>query len=222
VDLTDFDGAHAGEDVWVVGSDASVAMFPDGFWEGRTVVGVNAVPRHIPCRYCVTKADNDSDSSWVQKQAAEVPQTVHVVSKYPNGDHRRPEAGVTGPNVVVFDHWTNKVDRFDASFDVPDDERKLLVSWSTLGSAMHFAARLGARTVFMVGVSGGSFGDATNLPDYNPNGAGPIDGMSRQTQPIANRLRAMYGTEFVTVLPWANLRCGGTKFRSDYGRLNDA
>ena len=222
MDLTDFDGAHADEDVWLVGSDASVGMFPEGFWNERTVVGVNMVARHIPCRYCVTKADNDSDSSWVQKQAAEVPQTVHVVSKYPNGDHRRPEAGVTGPNVVVFDHWTNKVDRFDASFDVPDDERKLLVSWSTLGSAMHFAARLGARTVFMVGVSGGSFGDATNLPDYNPNGAGPIEGMSRQTQPIANRLRAMYGTEFVTVLPWANLRCGGTKFRSDYGRLNDA
>jgi len=220
VELKELRNRHYGQMVWVVGSDASVNFFPDDFWSHRAVIGVNAVPRHIPVRYCVTKADGSG--GWVQAQANDLPDVLHVVSKHPNGDEWRGDSGVSGPNVVTFDHGENKCERFDAARDIPDEPNRLLVSWSTLGSAMHFAAYLGARTVFMVGVSGGSFGNATNLPDYNPNGAGPIEGMSKQTQAIADRLQQMYGTEFVTVLPWANLRCGGTKFRSDYGRLNDA
>jgi hypothetical protein len=33
-------------------------------------------------------------------------------------------------------------------------------------------------------------------------------------------LTELYGTRFVTVLPWGNLLCDGTSFRSDYGTLN--
>lgn len=218
--LADFDGVHAGEDVWVVGSDASVGWFPEGFWDGRIVVAVNKMPRMVPARYCVTKADESG--RWVQAQADALPDVVHVVSRHPNGDPPRGFSNVSGPNVVVFDHAPNLCDGFNADRDVPSDSSRLLVSWSTLGSAMHFAARLGARTVFMVGVSGGHFGGASNLQGYYPDGTlpGPLEGMSAQTQPIADRLAAMYGTTFVTVLPWANLRCGGTTFRADYGTLN--
>jgi hypothetical protein len=44
--------------------------------------------------------------------------------------------------------------------------------------------------------------------------------MSGQTQHIADRLTSLYGTTFVTVLPWANLRCGGVKFQAEYGAIN--
>jgi hypothetical protein len=219
--LTDFDGKHVGEDVWVVGSDASVDHFPAGFWEGRIVVAINGMPRRISATYCVTKADESG--AWVRKQAADYPDVLHVVSKHPNGDASRGLSNVTGPNVVTFDHDRNFCDSFDASRHIPTGPNKLLVSWSTLGSGMHFAARLGPRTVFMVGVSGGSFEGETNMRDYygTPGkGGGPIEGMSRQTQPIADRLAELYGTTFVNVLPWANLRCGGNTFRSDYGKLN--
>jgi len=222
MELKDFDGAHAGEDVWVVGSDASVEHFPAGFWEGRIVVALNGMAQRIAATYCVTKADEFG--AWVQKQAADHPDVVHVVSKHPNGDPSRGLSNVTGPNVVTFDHDRNFCDSFDASRHIPTEPNKLLVSWSTLGSGMHFAARLGPRTVFMVGVSGGSFASKTHISEYygDESVPDPLEGMSRQTQPIADRLAELYGTSFVYVLPWANLRCGGTKFRSDYGRLNDA
>jgi len=222
MELKDFDGAHAGEDVWVVGSDKSLDWFPDSFFDNRIVVAVNGMPTKVPAQYCVTKADTSGE--WVQKQADSLPDVIHIVSKHPNGDPFRGLSNVKGKNIITFNHAANKCERFVPGADIPNDSDSLLVSWSTLGSAMHFAARLGARTVFMVGVSGGRFSDRGNLSGYygEQTDPGPIEGMSRQTQPIADRLRAMYGTEFVTVLPWANLRCGGTKFRSDYGRLNDA
>lgn len=223
MDLKDFDGIHDGEDVWVVGSDASVDWFPDGFFDGRVVVGVNRVPQFLPCTYCVTKADVDENgrSDWMQDQVDRLPHVRHVISKHPNGHLPYGATQVFGPNVTYFDHGQNRVAHFDAARDVPADPDRLLVSWSTLGSALHFAARLGARCVYVAGASGGKFGDQTNLDTYPADGPDDVlDGMSVQTQQIADRLTAMYGTTFVTVLPWPNLRCGGVKFRSDYGQLN--
>ena len=226
MELTDFDGIHAGEDVWVVGSDASLDWFPEGFWQGRIVVGVNKVPGLIPSTYCVTKADRQSDgtSRWMQEQVESLPHLPHIVSKHPNGHIPYGPTEVHGPNVTYFDHDQNRVQHFDAEQDIPSDPDRLLVSWSTLGSALHFAARLGARTVFVAASSGGSFGDGWNAESYydrTDSGHGLlIGGMSGQTQHIADRLTALYGTTFVTVLPWANLRCGGVKFQAEYGAIN--
>jgi hypothetical protein len=220
MDLTVLDGAHAGEDVWVVGSDASLDWFPDGFWVGRTVVCVNEP--HVPCRYVVSKADSDGrvGPAWLAQKVVECPDVVFVVSRHPNGSRRIAPVELSGPNVVLFEHHENRVADFVADRDIPGERGMLLVSWSTLGSAMHLAARMGARTVFMAGVSGGAFGGAESLSARQGAAAGPIQQMSAQTQPIADRLRVMYGTEFVTVVPWANLRLGGTTFSADYGRLN--
>jgi hypothetical protein len=218
--LQAMDGRHAGEDLWVVGSDASIDYFPKGFFENRTVVCVNQI--HVPCQYVVSKADVGqlADSVYLEKNVQSQPGVMLVVSKYSAGLRAEGEVLLHGPNVIVFDHEDNMIQQFDAVRDIPADPSMMLVSHSTLGSAMHFAARLGARTVFMVGVSGGAFAGRKSLESRGNHSAGFIDRMSRQTQPIANRLTEMYGTEFVTVLPWANLRCDGVNFSSDYGQLN--
>ena len=219
MDLNDLRGAHAGEDVWLVGSDASVGHFADGFWDDRTVIGVNKVPLHLPARYCVTKLD--WGVQWLLEHAAAIPDTIVVTSKHQYGSLRQAAVPADVPaNVVPFEHRENQVAQFNADVHVPDDT--LLVSYSTAGSGMHLAAWMGARTVFMVGVSGGSFGGASHVSGYYPEGTsgGPLEQMSRQTQSIADRLAVMYGTQFVTVLPWANMRLGGTTFTADYGRLN--
>jgi hypothetical protein len=219
MDLNDLRGAHAGEDVWLVGSDASVGHFGDGFWAERTVIGVNRVPLHLPARYCVTKYDGGLE--WLLHLASSMPDTVVVTSRHQYGSLNQPAVPAGVPNnVVVFEHRENQVAQFNADVHIPDDT--LLVSYSTAGSGMHLAAWMGARTVFMVGVSGGSFGGASHVSGYYPEGTsgGPLSEMSRQTQSIADRLTVMYGTQFVTVLPWANMRLGGTTFTADYGRLN--
>lgn len=219
MELRGLKNAHALEDVWVVASDASLDYFPDGFFEGRTVITLNRP--HVPSRYCVSKNDNDRTgrSDWVQQHIDAHPDTLFVVSKHCNGDVNRMVSDVTG--AVLFDHWNNRVHAFNADTDIPDHPYMLLVSYSTLGSALHLAAYMGARTCFVVGASGGEFGGKVYVGDYSQHvDRGIVSQTSLQTQGICDELHRRYGTQFVGVLPWANLRVGGVPFRSDYGSLN--
>ena len=221
MELKALKNAHALEDVWVVASDASVDYFPAGFFEGRTVITVNAA--HVPARYCVSKNDQpvspDRDDDWLTVEANAHPDTLFVVSKHRNGDLHRPQSVV--PGAVLFDHWQNQVQAFNAQTHIPNDPNMLLVSYSTLGSALHLAAFIGARTCFVVGASGGAFGDSAYRSTYRkPGTLDTVAATSRQTQGICDELQDRYGTQFVTVLPWANLRLGGVRFEADYGRLN--
>jgi hypothetical protein len=220
VELTDLKNAHALEDVWVVASDASLDYFPAGFFEGRTVITINTP--HVPSRYCVSKNDqplDGSNGSWIPAQMEGNPDTLYVVSKHRNGELNRPASDLSG--AVLFEHWQNRVHLFNPATDIPDTPGMLLVSYSTLGSALHLAAFMGARTCFVVGASGGAFGDKAYVADYSAgSGTDIVSATSRQTQGICDALTVRYGTQFVTVLPWANMRLGGVKFEAEYGRLN--
>lgn len=221
MELNALKNAHALEDVWVVASDASVNYFPDGFFHGRTTITVNYA--HVPATYCVSKNDEpvtpERPYEWLSNEAAANPDTLFVVSKHRNGDFNRPQSDV--PEAVVFDHWHNRVHAFNPSSDIPDHPGMLLVSYSTLGSALHFAAFMGARTCFVVGASGGAFGGDAYRSTYRVKGKTDIvEATSVQTQGICDALTDRYGTQFVTVLPWGNMRLGGVKFEAGYGRLN--
>ena len=221
MELKALKNAHALEDVWVVASDASVDYFPAGFFEGRTVITVNYA--HVPARYCVSKNDEPTTatrgSDWLTVEANANPDTLFVVSKHRNGDLYRPKSHV--PDAVIFDHHQNQVQAFNAQTHIPDDTNMLLVSYSTIGSALHLAAFMGARTCFVAAGSGGVFGEEAYRASYHAKTTNTVvEAASRQTQPICDELQRRYGTQFVTVLPWGNLRLGGDRFEADYGRLN--
>lgn len=221
MELNALKNAHGLEDVWVVASDASLDYFPDGFFHGRTTITVNYA--HVPATYCVSKNDEpvtpERPSNWLSVEAAQNPDTLFVVSKHRNGDLHRPVTDV--PGAVVFDHWQNRVQGFNPAHDIPDDPAMLLVSYSTIGSALHLAAFMGARTCFVVGGSGGTFGGDPYRSTYRMRGTTDIvSAASVQTQGICDALSDRYGTQFVTVLPWGNMRLGGVSFEADYGRLN--
>ena len=218
-----FADRHIGKDVWVVGSDASLSGFGPEFFVGRTVIGVNTVCRLVPVTYTVTKADWNHKTGWLDEQVAWRPDIPTVCSRHEQGIYAYPQ--VTTPGVTLFDHIDNPSHAFSAQAHIPTDG-KLLVSQTTGGTALHLAALMGARTVFVIGMSGGTFGGRRNGDGYVSPGATPtsngktVEIGAEQMQAIADRLTGLYGCEFVSVLPWANLRLGGTRFESPFGRLN--
>ena len=221
--LEDLRGRHDGEDVWVVGSDPTVGMFGPGFFEGRTVVGINLAVRVVPVTYTVTKADGESIAGSFWRLAEEHPDMVLVTSRHEQGWTDHPQVDI--PGAVVFDHWNNHAHAFDPDRDIPTEPGRLLVSQSTSGSALHFAALLGARTVFTVGLHGGRFSDAANADGYYEQPQSISSDRTytiaaKQVAGICRRLTELYGTRFVTVLPWGNLACDGVPFRAEYGSLN--
>jgi len=221
--LEELRGRHAGEEVWVVGSDPTVALFGPGFFEGRTVVGINLAVKLVPVTYTVTKADEESSSRKFGRLAAEHPEMVLVTSRHEQGWIDHPQVDI--PGAVVFDHWNNLAHAFNPDRDIPTEPGRLLVSQSTSGSALHLAAVLGARTVFTVGLHGGRFGGAAHYDGYYAEPQGQKHDRTyaiaaKQVGGICRKLTELYGTRFVTVLPWGNLACDGMSFRADYGTLN--
>jgi len=218
--LNQFKNRHKGEELWVVGSDATVGKFPQGFWDGRTIIGINRVVKVVPVTYTVTKADHNHYTGWLNQQVKDYPDVVTFCSKHEEGFHWAPKVKTKG--VVLFDHPHNPARDFEAHMHIPEDG--LLVSQTTAGTALHLAAFMGAATVFCVGLSGGAFGERMNVDGYRDDNAGSDAETMRigaaQMQPIADFLTARYGTRFVTVLPWANMRLGGTLFPAPYGMLN--
>ena len=221
--LEDLRGRHAGEDVWVVGSDPTLELFGDGFFDGRTVIGINLVGNLMPVNYTVTKADGESSDKFQTRVLEANPNSIMVTSRHEQGWYREPRVNIEG--AVVFDHHDNPAEGFDPERHVPTEPGWLLVSQSTSGSALHFAAFLGARTVFTVGIHGGRFGGRAHSDGYYPADQGTYHDVTyrvaaAQVPGICRKLTELYGTRFVTVLPWGNLLCDGTSFRSDYGTLN--
>ena len=215
MDLSDLRNKHFGQMVWVVASDATLDYFPENFWERRCVITINEP--HVPSWYCVSK--NDAGDQYLQDRIDAHPKTQFVVSqhRYGNINHQRTNL----QRAIVFPHRQNRVSLFDPAHDIPKDREMLLVSFSTLGSALHLAAYMGAHTCFVVGASGGEFGGKVYVGDYSQHATSSVAAQtSRQTQGICDELQRRYGTYFVTVLPWANMRLGGVTFTSEYGRIN--
>jgi hypothetical protein len=223
VQLEDFRGRHAGEDVWVVGSDPTVKLFGPDFFDGRTVVGINFAAKLIPVTYMVTKSDGESSHHNDAILGAQHPAMTVIASQHEQGWYREPRVDI--PNAVLFEHHDNPAEGFDPARHVPTEPGWLLVSQSTSGSALHFAAFLGARTVFTVGIHGGRFGERSHSDGYYETDQANLHDLTyriaaAQVPGICRKLTELYGTRFVTVLPWGNLACDGTSFRADYGTLN--
>ena len=146
---------HKGEDVFVLGSAASMQHFDPAFFSGRVVVGVNHTFRQFPCRYVVGK----ELENLVVSQG-----TGLIVSRHPLGYHKNPHTPpISDGRYYIFEHLNNKVNTIDWSVLGTD---KIIVGTTTLVSAMHIAAYMGARAIFLSGVDGGLLDGRLNYPTY--------------------------------------------------------
>jgi hypothetical protein len=123
-----------GQDAYVVGGGKSLDFYPDGFFDGRFVLAVNQASRLVPADYIVRK--EFSGQSDVPVIASE------CVAGIANGSPNKAD--------YIFEHNHNTLSEIDENGLHPHGE-KIIVSWSTITSAIHLAAYMGARTIFLVG-----------------------------------------------------------------------
>ena len=123
-----------GQDAYVVGGGKSLDFYPDGFFDGRFVLAVNQASRIVPADYIVRK-------EFTGKSVTPV-----IASEYMAGclDASKNEAD------FIFEHNHNTLSEIDENGLHPHGE-KIIVSWSTITSAIHLAVFMGARAVFLVG-----------------------------------------------------------------------
>lgn len=215
--LDDFAGQHEGQVAYVIGSGNSCTFFDPTFFEGALTVGVNhGWAEWLPSvTYMVTKYHNYAED-WVgSERVGEV-----IVSRGNTGQFDK----VMGErdDLVVFDHAPNSVGQFTAE-DFPDTG--LVVSYSTITSAMHFAAVLGSSAIIMVGADCGYIDGKSNVGDHLPSlqdvyvddYATPFD---LQNRIVADEIRRRYNIPVMSLLPFVTPNMEGHKFTSPFGSLN--
>lgn len=212
-------GLYAGQDVFVIGSGASLDYMPAGFFDGRITVAANAgclalgiVPTYFVTKYHATARELDAMGLHVPV----------VVTRFDCGNHNSARMGDDSP-FIVLDHPHNTCEAWSVG-DWPG-EGEFVASWSTITTAMHWAAHIGAGTMFLVGHDCGTFDGAARVDGYYDRGERDIDAQmfphfDRQSRVVKAELRERYGCEIVSLLPFINANMEGRSFRSFAGGMN--
>ena len=199
------------EIIYVVGAGGTLNYLDPAFFADKITIGVNRLALHWPVlpTYIVTKYHELADEN-----AARFADVPIVVPKYQYGNRTQRILSSDYPNIFAFDHVTNHGDKFDAMRHWPEGEDDLVVSWSTITTAMHLAAYVGASTIMMVGHDCGQLGDQAYLESY---GAGLVSKkwfttIEAQSIGVKKQLIERYGVRVYSLSPFINYNLEGVPF----------
>jgi thiol-disulfide isomerase/thioredoxin len=211
--LQDFANKHQGEVAYVIGSGNTCTFFDPSFFTDKLTVGVNSGwAQWLPkVQYMLTKYHHMAEE-WVGSERIE----TLLVSKGHTG--QLDQVMEKRKDMLVFDHAFNRVQDFTA-VDFPDSN--LVVSYSSITSAIHFAAILGASAIITVGADCGWIDDKGNVGDYRQS---MVDDLAYyfelQNRIIAHEIRTRYNIPVMSLLPFITPNMEGHKFTSPFGALN--
>jgi len=193
-------GQHFGQDIWVIAAGPSAGFVDPEFFDNKITVGVNRVWTRFKTDYLVIKEIN------VLQQAIDAGSRV-VASRHHCGnlDFRLNKGH---GDFFVFDHQDNGLEQVDLDVIGTD---QLVVSFSTITSAIHLAAYMGAANIILVGHDCGSIDGRVNFEEYPDNLMRDAefykDFLSRieqQTRMVKERLVEVYGCRIYSLNPWIN------------------
>lgn len=203
-------GIHQDEDIYVVGAGASLDYIDESFFDGKIVIGINQVYKKLKCDYLVRK-----EVKFLKPALATGSKVI--VSEYNSGnlntgDGKLNTNKVEHENLYYFEHLDNLHDQVDLSVIGSD---KLVVSFSTITSALHLAAYMGAFNIYIVGHDCGSINGKLTFKNYYDsindtpwqqwgqykNWLKMIEG---QTIAVRNKLKEVYECNVVSINPFVS------------------
>lgn len=200
-------GIYSGRDVWIIGSAASMTHVAPSFFENKVVIGINYAYRDFPCNWVVAK-------DFCQTEYNELGSFL-ILSRHLWGMYSEGQFGFFGHEpFYVFDHVDNQQDQIDLSVIGTD---KVFVGKSSLTSAMHVAAIMGAANIMLCGVDGGTLDGNLQYENYHSKARGDDVAFYRdfvakimwQTRAVRDRLFAVYGCRTYSLNPFIGFNMEG-------------
>ena len=215
---------HKNKDVYVLGSGGSLNFIDPKFFSKKITVCVNEVGEtYLPTtKYVVTKYHPEAI-----KFAQQMPNVNVVVSRGSLGGPHYPALPVLN-NLYTFDHNTNRDAATSVVVDWPLEDGSLYVSWSSITSAMHFAAYLGAKNIIMVAHDCGELNDKSWVDGYvydtwDKTKVEEAKERNKQFEiqsiAVKGKLKELYGCNVYSLNPFINYNLEGVKYRS-YNSIN--
>lgn len=206
--ITELKGCIGGGDVWIIASGPSAGYVDPGFFEGKICIGVNRVWRHFPVKFCVFKEHD------VAEEAARAGVRV-IASKFHCGTLGYRLNKFAGENGWWFEHKNNLLEEVDLSVIGTD---QIVVSYSTITSAMHVAAYMGARNIILLGHSCGLLDGKANYEGYGDpimDAAKYVEWVKKiepQSLAVREKLQEVYGVRIYSLNPFLNFGLEGHKY----------
>jgi len=153
--IESLENQYAGKDIYVIGAGKSCDFIDPEFLNGKIAIGVNQSHRRFKHLKFIVKKDGASQEDL----GTGIPV---VVSEFRYGG--KGVKNETGE--FTFGHNYNNPSPIIYTGLHPEGE-KLIVSYSTITSAIHFAAFLGAKNIFLIGHDCGSLDGSASFDGYH-------------------------------------------------------
>lgn len=209
--ITELKNIHIGKDIYVLASGKSVDYYPIDFFNDKIIIGVNQAYKKVWCDYIVRKETKFLNESLKQD-------SIVIVSEYDSGNlNSGPEKlntnKINHEDLYYFEHNDNKHTEIDTSVFGTD---KIVVSFSTITSAIHIAAYMGATNIILLGHDCGTInGEMTFSGYYNGIQDTPwstwaqykqwLKVIESQTIIVKNEVKKHYNANVVAMLPFVSL-----------------
>lgn len=218
-DLSDLKDIHRRQDIWLIAAGKSLDYVDPAFFEDKITVGIN----HAYCRFITTHLVVRDHNFFADCQQSCAELGIELLAAR-NG-FLGPSKQV--PNVPNADGlWLYQFDTAWAGAEGLDldviGSDQMIAGLSTLHTALHVCAYMGARNIILCGADGGELDGAIYFDAYR-DGSTPnvqresfvswLDRVERQTIQIRERLKAIYGCNVVSLNPFVNFGLEGHKYQ---------
>jgi hypothetical protein len=221
---TELKNIHRNEDIWVIGAGASMNFIDPPFFEGKCTIGVNRVCRFFKCDYVVSK-----DARGFNELGNNLGGAKLVLSQWESGNPKTPlpDSKELHPkeNAVDFEHYFFSHQRKPGEQPLLEyvGTEDIVVSYSSITSAIHLAAYMGARNIILCGHDCGMIDGQVTIKDYYKN-IKPVQGdirhyhhwlktqIEKHTIKLKARIKEVYGTNIYSLNPFINLALEGHKY----------
>ena len=214
--LKDLKNKYPGEDIYVLGSGATLNFIDPVFYENKIVICVNHTINHVPKArklYLVAK----EPTSNMQKAAAKR-NAVIVTCEHHSGLPKNPLNKILFPErTAVFVAKQNVANN-------PDQSHALERSSSTIASGIHLAAFMGAKNIILIGHDCGVIDGQHHVSGYSKEKAvtkspgGYVKWMNKnkveaKTMKLKGLLKKHFGANVYSLNPFINLGLEGHVYK---------
>jgi hypothetical protein len=160
--LEDFKNKYLNNDIYIIGSGKSLDFIEPDFFNNKITIGINQVYKKMNTTYLIRK--ELSLSEQVIKNNMD---KIIFISKgncgNNNEDNLKLQLKNKYNNVCIFNHPVNIM----KITNLPEDDNKLIVSYSTITSGIHLAAYMGAKNIILVGHDCGKIDGESFFTNYH-------------------------------------------------------